>query len=85
MIASCCRYKKLMLRWYLAEYNKSLVPGSGIDLTKVMPTQKQAVIWAYQVWQDMPDSIFFNCWKKAGGCTVWQSCSAAMPCLCAEL
>lgn len=55
------------MSWYLDQYNNALAPGGEtMELRKVVPNTKQAVIWIARVWDEMPGRIIENCWRHSG-------------------
>ncbi|KAL2629671.1 hypothetical protein R1flu_014357 [Riccia fluitans] len=56
-------YKTLLLRWYLEQYD--LLTDPLMDVGKIQPDVKQAIVWSAQVWQDTSTSTMRNCWRKA--------------------
>lgn len=59
------RYKKKLMSWLLDQYNNAVLNGA-IDVRTVVPSQRQAVEWMHQAYQEMPASIISNCWRHSG-------------------
>ena len=49
------------MQWVLSHYDDATLK----DLSKVVPNNKQAIIWSYEVWSELDAQIVKNCWRMA--------------------
>lgn len=56
-------YRMQLVRWYLNEYETA---GDDVNLTKLYPGVRQAILWSVASMQLITEQTIRNCWKKTG-------------------
>jgi hypothetical protein len=60
-----CHFCQRQLRWMLRVIDE--FEGSAIDLEKIRPNVKQAIIWTREAWNvGVLPKVISNCWRKTG-------------------
>ena len=60
-----CHFRQRQLRWMLRVIDE--FEGRAIDLEKIRPDVKQAIIWTREAWNvGMSSKVISNCWRKTG-------------------
>lgn len=54
-------YRSQLLRWYL---NECETADKSVNLSKVMPGVKQAILWCVAAMEQISDQTIRNCWRK---------------------
>ena len=55
------QYKKKLLQWVLSQYDDATLK----DLRKMVPNIRHAIMWSYEVWNELDTQIVMNCWRMA--------------------
>ena len=56
-------YRAHLLRWYLNEYEQA---AQDVNLSKLMPGVRQAILWSVASMEQISDQTIRNCWRKTG-------------------